>query len=150
MLDQNDEISLFPSNPQSSGCGAPAIDILISVRARTFILLHSQHCQGGRCSTQTELPSICYYNEFSSRRHRGVGKLQTPVLTSMISSSFNECGFLKGKKNHPEDKQLCLLSLLQSKDPTALQIINFHELLITAIQLSVSSSFSYLAVVCEL
>lgn len=96
-------------------------------------------------------PVLCYYNEFSSKRHKVLGKLQTSVLTSMISSSFNGFFLKKEEKNHPDNKQLCLSSLPRnSEDLTAVQVINFHELLITVIRPIKSPRLSNSTVVCKL
>lgn len=151
MLEQKDGISLFSNNLESLGCGAPTVNIFISVRA-VYIHFgtHLAFPKRPLSHTNRVSPVLCYYNEFSSKRHKVLRKRQTPVLTSKISSSFNEC-FLKKKKNHPDNKQLCLSSLPQnSKDLTAVQVINVHELLIIVIRLSESPRLSNSTVVCKL
>ena len=152
MLEQKDGISLFSNNLESLGCGAPTVNIFISVRA-VYIHFgtHLAFPKRPLSHTNRVSPVLCYYNEFSSKRHKVLRKRQTPVLTSKISSSFNECFFLKKKKNYPDNKRLCLSSLPRnSKDLTAVQVINFHELLIIVIRLSESPRLSNSTVVCKL
>lgn len=77
MLDWKDEISLFSNNLSSLGCGAPKINIFISVRAVcihfvTYLVFPKKplfHINGAG-------PALCYSNEFCSKRHEVLRKLQ--------------------------------------------------------------------------
>lgn len=151
MLEQKDEISLFFNNLESLGCGAPTINIFISVRA-VYIHFgtHLAFPKRPLSHTNRVSPVLCYYNEFSSKRHKVLGKRQTPVLTRRFPAVLMNV-FFKEEKNHPDNKWLCLSSLPQnSKDLTAVQVINFHELLIIVIRRSESPRLSNSTVVCKL
>lgn len=62
MLEQKSGISLFSNNLESLGCGAPTVNIFISVRA---VYIHfGTHLAFPRALSHTNRvsPVLCYYN----------------------------------------------------------------------------------------